>query len=89
MQVVLFVFKIIVWAFIIYTASDYFICEILKRCFYKYRDETAMSDSKKALKISEIGVKAVVRMRRSLFFKSEYHVLVREIETILEQIPYE
>lgn len=34
MQVVLFVFKIIVWAFIIYTASDYFICEILKRCFY-------------------------------------------------------
>lgn len=79
----------IVLTFIIYNVNDWIVYEILKRRFYKYRDETFTSDSSKALAISQISVKAVFRIKRSIFFRSKYHVLVREIEIILEQIPYE
>ncbi len=79
----------IVLTFTIYNVNDLVVYESLKRYFYKYRDETFTSDSSKALAISQISVKAVLRIRRSIFFKSKYHVLVREIQTILEQIPYE
>lgn len=79
----------IVLTFIIYNVNDWIVYKILKRRFYIYRDETFTADSSKALAISQISVKAVFRIKRSIFFRSKYHVLVREIETILEQIPYE
>lgn len=83
MIIVLFIGTVL--TFIIYNVNDWIVYEILKRRFYKYRDETFTADSSKALAISQIGVKAVLRIKRSIFFRSKYHVLVREIETMMDR----
>lgn len=89
MAFILSMFLSIVFTFVIYNVNDLVVYESLKRGFYKLHDETFIYDSSKALALSQICVKSLFRMRKSVFFKSKYHVLVREITDILEQIPYE
>ena len=89
MAFVLSIFLGIVFTFVIYNVNDLVEYESLKRGFYKLHDETFIYDSSKALALSQISVKALFRMRRSVFLKSKYHILVSEITNILEQIPYE
>lgn len=89
MIIAISIFISIVFTFIIYNVNDFVIYESMKRRFYKLHDETFIYDSSKALELSQINVEALFRMRRSVFLKSKYHILVREIADILEQIPYE
>lgn len=89
MAFVLSIFLSIVFTFVIYNVNDLVVYESLKRRFCKFRDKTFIRDYSKALALSQICVKAVFRIRRSIFFKSQYHILVSEITNILEQIPYE
>lgn len=89
MAIVLSIIISIVFTFIIYNVNDFVVYESIKSCFYKFHDDTFIYDSSKALALSQICVKALFRMRRSIFFKHKYHIIVREITTILEQIPYE
>lgn len=79
----------IVFTFIIYNIVDWLAYKNMKKRFHNYYDDTLMAYSSKGLAISQIGVEVVDYCKRSVFFKSKYHALLKEISTTLEQIPYE
>lgn len=83
----------IVFTFITYNVLDWIAYKNMKKRFYNYRDEIFIADFSKRFTIrfiiSKIGVEVVDYCKRSVFFKSKYHALLKEISTTLEQIPYE
>lgn len=83
----------IVFTFIIYNVVDWLVYKNIKKRFYNYRDKIFIADFSKRFAIrftiSKIGVEVVDYCKRSAFFKSKYHALLKEISTTLEQIPYE
>lgn len=83
----------IVFTFITYNVLDWIAYKNMKKRFYNYRDKIFIADFSKRFAIrftiSKIGVEVVDYCKRSVFFKSKYHALLKEISTTLEQIPYE